>query len=281
MKPILGVGVCLLLVAQNALAIMGGIPANPNQGNQGGQGQQSSPAAVQQAQAAAQAQAQSAQVSLANTAHDQNTAATQASITLRSLLLSPHDSWDWWANCTGSFNKENIATISSGLDYRLAPKCVLGWIANWTLGRHVDGSAMNFGPYTALSICGVYLIASELYNQEPETYLSFAQIGYVANLDNWSAGPFYAVQYSTKHDLIQNQAGLWANRSFGRLSPEIQVMGQNNCIRLHHEQRNSIWCGLTLNYRVSDQWFISAGYNIEANRHVQTNQVTIGFKAQF
>ena len=276
---ILGLVLCF---ADTAFGIMGGIPANPNQGNQGNQGgggvagTQAQSATVQAAQAAA-----TQAVTLASAQQSASTAATQTAIVLRGLVLSPHASWDLWANATGSFDGVKTAAIHAGADYRVKPSWVVGLLANWALARHVDGSAMDGGIYTALSQWGFYLLGSEIWHQEPETYLTFSQLGYVANICQWLSGPFYSVQYSTKHDLIENQAGWWLNRSFGRWSPEAQVMLENNCKRLHHENRNFIWAGVSLNYKIAEGVFLSGGYNTESNRHIQTSQVTFGFKAMW
>ena len=282
----------LLFIATASWAIQGGIPANPQhpnqgQGNQGqgnqGQGNQeqtagrSSAAAVRQrAQATAaaqiQTQTQDQAVSSAN---------TQGAISLRGLLLDAGTTFDLWANATGSFNHKNVAIIQSGFDYRIKPRWLIGALANWAMAKEIKGSAMDGGLYTALSQWNAYLIASEVWHPDRETYITFGQFGYVAKIAQWIGGPFYAVQYSTRNDLIENQAGIWANRPLGRFSPEIQIMFENNCKRVHHEVRNFIWSGLTLNYKITDKVFLSAGYSIEANRHDQTNQVTLGFKAQW
>lgn len=287
----------LLLFSLSLWADQGGIPHNPTKPGEPGQpgepgtpGTPNAPGAppasgisapgvqpAAQTQAAAVA-ANKAEVNATNAAN--SASATQTAITLRSLLLTPHSSWDLWANATGVFDSRNQALISSGFDYRIKPAWVLGVLANWAMARHYRGSAMQGGPYTALSQWGFYVLASEVYNQKPENWITFAQAGYVAKLGNWLAGPFYAAQFCGRNDALQNQAGLWLNRP-GRLSPEVQVMYQGNAKATIPHRREAVWAGGSLNYQLSRSLILSAGYNFLGNSHFQVNEVTLGFRVQF
>lgn len=207
----------------------------------------------------------------------------QSAITLRGLLLAPRQSFDVWSNYSGVFTqREDLVCINAGIDYRIMPKWVVGLLGNWVMGEHVSGSAMNGGIYTAFSQWGFYLVADEVINREPETYQTYAQTGYILKLGSLVAGPFYSTQYRTKHGLLENQVGCWLTLpALGKLSPEVQVMWENNQKPSIPIRRDLLWVGGALNYEISKGLFLNLGYNFEGNGHVRTNTITGGFKIQW
>lgn len=278
-------------MSMTALGNQGGIPNNPmhpgkpgepGQPGQpgvpgGGQQTQPSPGATAAAVAANKADVQAIEVSSISTSAVTN----QTALVLRSLTLNPHSSFDLWSNATGTFDRtENVASISAGFDYRITPRWIVGLLGNWAMAEHIKGDAMDGGLYTAASQWGFYLIASEIMHRNPENYFTYAQLGYAARLGCLSGGPFYAVQYGTRRDTLQNQAGGWLSLPIGKWSPEVQVMWENNCKESAPSRRDLIWAGATLNYEIKPGLFINAGYNWEGNRHFKDNQVTVGFKIQ-
>jgi hypothetical protein len=284
----------LLFIIQNTWAATGGTPGpnpHPTPGPPPGQPQPRQPGQPNQPIQTGVNQTVTPATSTTNASNIQaltiqgvaNSASTnQTAIALRGLILAPRQSFDVWANSTGTFTpNENIVCINAGVDYRLMPKWVMGLLGNWTMGRHISGSAMQGGLYTAFSQGGFYALASEIYHQEPETYITFAQAGYIVKLGPLFGGPFYSAQYGTKHGIFENQVGGWLNWPLGRFSPEVQVIWENNQKPFISTRRDFLWAGGTLNYEIRQGLFLSLGYNFEGNGQVHNHGITGGFKIQW
>jgi hypothetical protein len=192
--------------------------------------------------------------------------------------------WGVWLSGTGYMNSRNIAQVSFGIDYRLAPHWLVGALATYWQDR---GGFAQGGGYTAFYEKGFYGVGGFLLGVN--SYTLFASTGYDFRVGRFGFGPIESIQWDDqtvnssfgRGQLFQNRLGARAFYLFNRFSPEVQVQWQNQTQDADPLRRNAVYAEAGLSYLINVRTSIYGAYSIEANSNYQINQVDLGLRIGF